>query len=442
MATEHAHPTPARTLTLATVAGVAGAAGATLACAAALGTAGIATHFARKIVVPPKAPVEDVRVHSLGYSSADIAEGQQPTSIRIDATERTLAPGHYGFYFSGGAGFALLGELTSYLPGDRTVVRSIEKIYRGTMADIKRGRLTGVVATDPAMAGYRAEDIELSLPVGPAPAWVVHPGAALGEQTTEGQATDGPGTPEPSDTWAIMVHGMGATRAETLRALDATQALGLTSLHMSYRNDREAPASEDGRYGLGFTEWRDVEVAIDYALAHGARSVVLFGWSMGGSICMQTADLARNRRAIQALVLDGPALDWLELIQYHTHLNKIPLRIGQLGVQMITHPALSTLTGLKEPISLQQISWPHRAGDITVPTLIMHSVDDTYVPYQPSQTLSELSPLVDFVPFEKAPHTREWNVDPQLWFDTVTGWLSSRNIGVSPLRQRNQVIGS
>lgn len=428
MASTHESTSSARTLTLATVAGAAGAAGATLAFAAALGTAGVATHFARKIVVPPKAPVEDVRVHSVGYSSVEMSEEQPPTSIRIDATERTTAPGHYGFYFSGGAGFALLGEVISYLPAENTVVRSIEKIYRGDIAGIKRGRLTGVVATDPAMAGYRAEDIELSLPVGVAPAWVVHPGAAL-----DRQGPNDPGAPEPSDTWAIMVHGMGATRAETLRALDATQALGLTSLHMSYRNDREAPASEDGRYGLGFTEWRDVEVAIDYALAHGARDVVLFGWSMGGSICMQTADLARNRRAIRALVLDGPALDWLELIRYHTHLNKIPLRIGQLGVQMITHPALSTLTGLKEPISLDQISWPHRAGDIALPTLIMHSVDDTYVPYQPSQALAELSPLVDFVPFEKAPHTREWNVDPQLWFDTVTNWLGSRDIGIRPL---------
>ncbi|MGV3016984.1 alpha/beta hydrolase family protein [Rothia sp. 88186D007BW] len=442
MAIEHAaRKTSARTLTLATVAGAAGAAGATLACTAALGAAGVATHFARKVVVPPKAPVEDVRVHSLGYKSADIDQDQQPTSIRIDATDYTLAPGHYGFYFSGGAGFALLGELTSYLPGDKTVVRSIEKIYRGDITDIKRGRLTGVVATGPAMAGYQAEDIELSLPVGPAPAWVIHPAARLNEESSEEKSEENQGT-QPSETWAIMVHGMGATRAETLRALHATQALGLTSLHMSYRNDREAPASEDGRYGLGFTEWRDVEIAIDYALTHGARSVVLFGWSMGGSICMQTADLARNRWAIEALVLDGPALDWLELIQYHTHLNKIPLRIGQLGVQMITHPALSTLTGLKEPISLQQISWPHRADDITVPTLIMHSVDDTYVPHQPSQALAELSALVDFVPFDKAPHTREWNVDPQRWFETVTNWLSSRNIGVSPLRQGDQIVGS
>lgn len=423
MAQENHTPSTARTLTLATVAGVAGAAGATLAIAGALGTAGLATHLARKIVVPPKAPAEDVRVHALGYSTAQVHTGQQPTSLRLDATDGALAPGRYGFSFSGGAGFALLGEVTSYQPADGTVVRSVEQVYTGDMTGIKRGRMSGVVATDPAMAGYTYKDVELNLPVGPAPAWLVHPDATLNPSKDRGASASTPATHQPNSTWAIMVHGMGATRAETLRALESTQALGLTSLHMSYRNDREAPASEDGRYGLGFTEWQDVEVAIDYALAHGARDVVLFGWSMGGSICMQTADLARNRRAIRALVLDGPALDWLELIRYHTHLNKIPLRIGQLGVQMITHPALTAFTGLKEPISLDQISWIHRVTDITLPTLILHSVDDTYVPHGPSAALAEASPLVDFVPFHKAPHTREWNVDPQLWYSTVTTWL-------------------
>lgn len=428
---QHPSGTPAltqtaKTLTLATAAGVTGAALASAGILAGLGTAAIATHFARKIVVPPRAPAEDAHVYGLGYDTVDIAEGQQPTSIRLEATDKTRAPGRYGFYFSGGAGFAVLGDIINYTPADNTVVRTIESVPHGNITGIKRGRISGVVATDPAQAGYAYQDIELNLPVGPAPAWLVHPNASLTHPQADQDA------PRPSTTWAIMVHGMGATRAETLRALDATQALGLTSLHMSYRNDREAPASEDGRYGLGFTEWRDVDVAIDYALTHGAQDVVLFGWSMGGSISLQTADLARNRRAIRALVLDGPALDWLELIQYHTHLNKLPLTIGQLGVKMISHPALTSFTGLKEPINLTRISWPHRADDITRPTLILHSTDDLFVPYQPSARLAELSPLVDFVPFTGASHTREWNIDPERWTTTVTSWLTDTLAGPQP----------
>ncbi|WP_421083928.1 alpha/beta hydrolase family protein [Rothia nasimurium] len=414
--------TPPRAITLATVAGFAGATAAAAGLVTGLGSAGLATYFARKILIPPKAPTEDVQVLSLGYSTTDV-QGQTPTTIRLEATEKTLAKGTYGFYFSGGAGFAVLGDVLSYSPDDKSVVRPIESIERGDITGIKRGRISGVVATDPGMAGYRYRDIELNLPVGPAPAWLVHPEASLA--TEEPAHQDGTGA-APSTTWAIMVHGMGATRAETLRALETTQALGLTSLHMSYRNDREAPSSEDGRYGLGFTEWHDVDVAIDYALAHGAQDVVLFGWSMGGAISLQTVDQARNRHAIKALVLDGPAIDWIELIQYHTHINKLPLTIGQLGLKIMSHPALTAVTGLKEPIKFDRLSWPTRANDLTCPTLIIHSVDDLYVPYQPSEALARLSPHVDFVPFHGAPHTREWNVDPELWATTVTTWLQPK----------------
>src|SRR5699024_1269193 len=87
--------------------------------------------------------------------------------------------------------------------------------------------------------------------------------------------------------WAVMVHGRGGRRTECIKALPVAAALGIDSLLMSYRNDGEAPAAPDGKYGLGITEWEDVEAGVRYALDHGAEEVVLFGWSMGGAICLQ-----------------------------------------------------------------------------------------------------------------------------------------------------------
>ena len=66
------------------------------------------------------------------------------------------------------------------------------------------------------------------------------------------------------------------TRQETLRAVPVFRDAGYTTLLVSYRNDGDAPRSDDHRYALGDTEWLDVEAAMRYALDHGARNIVLW----------------------------------------------------------------------------------------------------------------------------------------------------------------------
>src|SRR5690606_36395443 len=134
------------------------------------------------------------------------------------------------------------------------------------------GRWTGFLYPDPRALGYETEDVRISVENGSAPAWLVraapgptgragataaHPGPEQGPvSTVSGRVLPGAGV------WAIMVHGRGAKRAEGIRAIGSARALGMTSLLISYRNDGDAPAAGDGRYGLGTTEWRDVEAAV------------------------------------------------------------------------------------------------------------------------------------------------------------------------------------
>ena len=229
-----------------------------------------------------------------------------------------------------------------------------------------------------------------------------------------------------------MVHGRGATRQECLRAVRPARELGLTSLLISYRNDGLAPSAQDGRYGLGSTEWRDVESAISFALANGASEVVLFGWSMGGAICLQTADLSRYHHLIRAMVLDAPVVDWVNVLAHHAQLNRIPSAVGRYGQFMMRHPLGRRLTGLAAPVDLKAMDWVSRAVELRTPTLILHSVDDEYVPYGPSASIAEKNPdMVTFESFRAALHTKEWNVDPERWENLVTG-LAAAAAGAAP----------
>jgi pimeloyl-ACP methyl ester carboxylesterase len=378
----------------------------------AAGSSALALYFARRVLTPVSVRVEDQEVLAV------IRDGSR-LQIILKATPDATVDGVYGFFFDGGRGHARLGRIVSYSPPEQTVQREVEAVYSGDLMTARRGYWSGAVHPDPAALGLPAEEVQIDVDGGTAPAWWV-PAPATAANAAPGAAAAAP----PSDVWAIMVHGRGASRLEGLRAVRVARDLGLSSLLISYRNDGLAPSAEDGRYGLGSTEWRDVEAAIGYALAHGATEVVLFGWSMGGAICLQTADLSRYHHLIRAMVLDAPVINWVDVLAHHAQLNRIPSAVGRYGQLMMSHPLGRRLTGLAAPVDLKAMDWVSRAVELRTPTLILHSVDDEYVPYGPSAALAEKNPeIVTFEAFSTARHTKEWNVDPEHWEAVVTAWL-------------------
>jgi pimeloyl-ACP methyl ester carboxylesterase len=399
--TPRATPTPPADAGLSlrakwTIGGVIG--GGALAGLLATGSSALALYFARRVITPVRQRAADQEVLAV------IRDGQGQQVI-LAANSDTTVDGVYGLFFDGGKGHARIGRIVSYSPAERTVLREVEAVYAGDLSTAHRGWWSGAAYPDPAAVGLPAEDVMIDVEGGHAPAWLVR---------ADGQTR----------TWAIMVHGRGATRQEALRALGPALELGLTSLVVSYRNDGLAPSADDGRYGLGSTEWRDVEAAIEYALDNGAEEIVLFGWSMGGAICLQTADLSRHRRLIRAMVLDAPVINWVNVLAHHAEINRIPSLVGRYGQLMLGHPLGRRLTGLSAPVDLKAMDWVSRAVELRTPTLIIHSVDDEYVPYGPSATLAERNPeMVTFETFNHARHTKEWNVDPGRWEGLVKAWL-------------------
>jgi pimeloyl-ACP methyl ester carboxylesterase len=372
----------------------------------AAGSSALALYFARRVITPARVREADQEVLAV------IRQGRGLHIILAASPEATV-DGVYGLFFDGGRGHARIGRILSYSPAERTVLREVEAVYSGDLSAARRGWWSGAAYPDPAALGLPVEEVLIEVDGGTAPAWLVR----------AAPAPAAPVTPA-SDVWAIMVHGRGGTRQEGVRALRAVRDLGMSSLLISYRNDGLAPLAPDGRYGLGSTEWRDVEAAISFALEQGAREVVLFGWSMGGAICLQTADLSRYRHLIRAMVLDAPVINWVNVLAHHAELNRIPSSVGRYGQLMLGHRLGRRLTGLAAPVDLKAMDWVSRAVELRTPTLILHSVDDEYVPYGPSAALAEKNPeMVTFEPFSRARHTKEWNVDPEHWERLVTAWL-------------------
>jgi uncharacterized protein len=374
------------------------AAGGALAVAGGALTSAAATYFARRVVTPERHKPDDVEVLTVGAGT-----------VTLRADEETVSPGRYGLWIDRGRGHVRLGEVVERDDDARTVTRRLESVDAGRLvAGPARWNQYYLAGTPTTALGLAHEDVLLTSEVGPLPTWFVPPSEEVGRR----------------DVWAVLVHGRGASREECLRAVPLLHRLGVPTLVPSYRNDPDAPTTDRGRYHLGDVEWRDVELAVLHALDSGAREVVLFGWSMGGAIVLQHVSRSWTADRVRALVLDGPVVDWRDVLDHHARVNRLPRAVGRLGLALLGGALARRVLGVEGPVDLRRLDWVTRAEELRLPVLIVHSDDDEFVPAGPSRALAQARPdLVTLVPFSGARHTKEWNVDPDRWEREVARFL-------------------
>ena len=368
--------------------------GAGLLTASALGAGWT---IARRLTAPAGPRIFDLTIR-------DIEHDDGTRRVVLDRTPQTTADAIYNLWIEHGGWAQLSAEASDHGPDRiaRTVV-STSPGLRVVLGD--RASWSGIYYATPADAGLNARDITITTPAGPRPAWRI----------------DG----DPS-TWAIHIHGLGSSRAGTLRGAQVATELGYTSLVVTYRNTTEGPRIDTGRSTLGHTETADVDEAIGYAVRRGAEQIVLFGWSMGAAIALQLAARPRHDELITALVLDSPVLDWTETIKANCARSGLPGGAGLLAIPWLATGPLTRLLGLPEPIPLRRFDWITRTAELTTPTLILHGMRDSSAPIRLSQALRDRRHDIVTLETFDADHTLAWNSDPERWRAVVSGWLTSQ----------------
>lgn len=363
-----------------------------------------AAYFARRVVIPTTTRREDLVIRK-------VFEGDDGAlSITLPRTPLTTVSGRYSLWFDGGKGHACIGAIVDDDLNAGTVTRQVERVDAGDLRSATAGIWSGYAYSRPEQLGLPFEEVKISVSGGLAPAWKF-----------ESMASNSAGT-----TWAIHAHGMGGKRAGALRGVPAASKLGLTSLVVSYRNDGDAPPSNDARYSLGQTEWLDLEAAIKFAVAQGAERIVLFGWSLGGSMALRAANLSDHADRIVGLVLVAPVLDWARTLTSNGNANGLPEFVTRVGLRLLVSKAGRWITGLGQPLDLAALNWVARAEDLKTPTLILHGTEDKSTPVTVSKQLANLRPdLVQLVSFDVPGHSLEWNGATEEWEASVTHFLKS-----------------
>lgn len=344
--------------------------------------AGIGWFYSSVLLDPTPRPVFPERVLS-----------STPDSVALAPTRLARQPGTWGL--RAGDGLAVIGPVSAERDG-----MVLRPLLGGTPPPAGAHAVldAGPYDPDPAARGLPFEDVTVPGPLGPCPAWLV---------------------PGERRTWVVLVHGRGGALREGLRVLPALHGLGLPVLSVSYRNDVGAPASPDGHYHLGDTEWLDVEAAVRFAVGHGASDVVLYGWSMGAAIAGALLSRSPLAGRVTAMVWDAPLLDWRATLRQQARIRRLPPALGLLaGV------AASRRIG----IDLDRFDLLSSPPAVRPPTLLVHSTEDTVVPVGPSRALAAAAPglgwEMTYVEVPGAEHTASWNADPAAYEAAVTAFLA------------------
>ncbi len=322
----------------------------------------------------------DLRVLSVGAHDVTLA--------RSTASTR---PGTYGLQWPGGS--AIISTIVRV--GPDAVTRKLSAVTGQLRAGIDVAVNDAVWNGNPSSAlNIPYSEVSFPDPLGPMPAWAV----------------GGHGS-----TWVMFVHGIDGNRRGGLRPLLTLHPLDIPTMLISYRNDAGAPPSPDHLIHLGMTEWQDLDAAMRWAAAHGARRFILYGDSMGGAIVTRFMHESRRAQQVTGLVLDSPVLDWRSVIDHV--LSSLHLTFLAVPVRAI----ISLRAGI-DWNALDEISQAHR---FHIAVLLFQGTADPLVPAADSERFASALPrLVTYVPVGKAGHIESWNVDPTSYAAHLRAFLT------------------
>ncbi len=301
--------------------------------------------------------------------------------IEVARTPLTEADGIWGVAGPSGYGQASAVIVTN----DETVVRA----FRTLDGSFDVGEL---VRFDPiaypgdpfAAHGIEFDEVRFTGDLGVYPAWVI----------------DG-----DRDLWVLIVHGSGpAQRAEALRYVPGIVAQRYSVMVITVRGDIDAPRPRDGLRSLGAKEWRDLEAAVEFALAQEAEEIVLVGMDTGASTVAMYLQEADDASAVKGAVFDSALHDPERLADRLAAEREViaPLRAaGKL------------LARIRFDIDWEELDQIERAAQYSVPILVMHGTADEFVPLEiADEFVAELGDLATYEVFEGGKHSQLWNADP------------------------------
>ena len=355
---------------------------------------GVGWYFSNTILVPqPYGLMPEFQIISAEPGSVTL-----PLPVSDSLYAATLKEGRYALLWNGGHG--VLGNVLSQ--DDTSVTRELS-VTEGTLPTAGEDARMDIFIyrRDPQQdLGLEYETLTLQGEAGRLNAWYL------------------PGDPE---TAVLMLHGRRrGDIQETLRILPTLHDMGYTVLSLNYRNHGASDLSPDGFYHYGATEWRDAQVALGFLRDQGVERVVLYGFSMGGAVALETVE--RNLEglpAVEALVLDSPLVDPREVFKKGARDMGLPF------ADTLTELALS-VARLRASIDWRGLDQRLNANDVEVPVLLIAGTNDDTITIDVMDEFATKLPEVDYRRLNGVGHVEGWNQNPEAYERWVRTFLEEK----------------
>ena len=178
----------------------------------------------------------------------------------------------------------------------------------------------------------------------------------------------------------VYLHGNSSARFEALGVLPMLLSLGVTV----FAFDCSGSGRSEGKYvSLGYYEREDLRTVIDHLRGSGTvMSLAVWGRSMGAvtGLMYQSLDIElRGQNAVDAMVLDSPFADFLELAEELAnktlgHGSMMPIIMSKLAIQLLKGSVESLAK-----FSLADLSPIRFANKCNVPALFFAARDDKFI---------------------------------------------------------------
>jgi len=227
-----------------------------------------------------------------------------------------------------------------------------------------------------------------------------------GDEPTDGLGDEPTDVPGDGPTHVVHVHGQSLGPRQVLRGIPVWRALGATS-EVVDTTDLPLRSLDPGAVDR-------IVTAVRAARGRGATRVVLQGWSAGALAC----SVAASRVEVDGLVGISPLLSVSSALRGAVSGAHLPAFVGTVAARIATTGVLSRLAGAAAPV--QTTAWQASA----TPTLLVHSAADALVA-EADVAAQTARPGTRAVAFRTAPHTLEWNEDPERWERAVRDFAAT-----------------